>query len=86
MYAGEHGNRAVGCEFTITEEKVLPWRYGHASIFSCMSITKNYTGPKKGLYPDVGAAALHFIKEHVHVTGYVKKGNGNFQITPNNKF
>jgi hypothetical protein len=30
-----------------------------------MAITKNFTGPKKGMYPDVDAAALHFIKEHV---------------------
>jgi hypothetical protein len=59
--AAEDRNEAAG----LSEEKVRPWRNGHAYIVSCMATTKSFTGPKKGMRLTVDAAALHCIKEHM---------------------
>jgi hypothetical protein len=51
VHAAEHGDGAVGREFTISE----------APICSSKPTTITFTGPKKRRHPD--AAGLHFVKE-----------------------
>lgn len=63
VYAEKHGNRAAGRTFDISEANIRRWRNDRNSIFSCKATTKCFTGPKKGRYPQVDEAVLHFISE-----------------------
>lgn len=63
VYAEKHGNRAAGRTFDISEANIRRWRNDRNSIFSCKATTKCFTGPKKGRYPEVDEAVLHFVSE-----------------------
>uniref|UniRef100_A0A9L0JZM6 HTH CENPB-type domain-containing protein n=1 Tax=Equus asinus TaxID=9793 RepID=A0A9L0JZM6_EQUAS len=63
VYAEMHGNRAAGRTFDISEANVRRWKNDRNSIFSCKATTKCFTGPKKGRYPQVDEAVLHFVSE-----------------------
>lgn len=63
VYAEKHGNRAAGRTFDISEADIRRWRNDRNSIFSCKATTKCFTGPKKGRYPQVDEAVLHFVSE-----------------------
>jgi hypothetical protein len=63
IYAAEHGNRATGCKFTISEPNPCCWQNGSAFIYPCKATIKSCAWPKKGRHPDVDASVLCSVKE-----------------------
>jgi len=50
--------RAPRRKYTIREGNVQCWRQDSASTFACKTISKCFTGPKKGRHADMNAVAL----------------------------
>jgi hypothetical protein len=63
IYTIEHCNRTAECNFIVSEATVHHWRHDQSSAFLLKSTIKNFTGPKKGVHPNVEPTVLHFIKD-----------------------
>jgi hypothetical protein len=57
------GNRAAGKQFSVNETNVRRWRTMKNDLFTCQRTRKSFSGPKKGMYPELDAAVLSFFKE-----------------------
>ena len=63
LFAEEHGNRAAGRQFTVSEANIRRWRKNRAVIFSCRAGQKSFTGPRNGRHPEVEEILANYVRE-----------------------
>ena len=62
-YAEEHGNRAAGREFTVSEANVRRWRKDKDCIFACQSTCRSFSGPRSGWNPELEEAVASYVHD-----------------------